>query len=440
MTSFTTKVLDEPGFWATLVDGYSMRMAARPKKVVAYRELVESGAMVAATRAYGEQRLRLATPARRLINRSGGRRKTVYMFPPHDDLFLKGLNRALQRIDGLHSPLCHSFQPGRGVRTAYAALKQVAGLNDLACVHLDVHEYFASIAPDRMLRALPPALIEDGPLVTLLRETLRDPSAGVMAGTPLAPLLSNLYLRPLDDLFEADGVAYLRYADDLVVFGDAGTIVHHRETITERLADLGLELNQRKTRASAPGGAWEFLGLKYDQGRIDLATTTVRKMHHRVRRLARRARAHDDPTWYVVRRLNRKLYGSGADASEFTWATWFFPLIGSDDSLRRLDGVIQEQLRFAATGKHERRNRGAIPYGRLKATGYVPLVTAFRAFRRGPGDYEALLDRRLVPSGAGASPPHRWGGQARLGPAALQEVGDGTIELGQSLVDLDHLF
>ena len=419
-SSFTAGALSEPGFWDDLVDRYAIRLAAKPTKVVAYRELVESGAMAEATRAYGEQRLRLAAPARRLINRSGGRRKTVYMYPPHDDLFLKGLNRALQRIDGLHSPLCHSFQPGRGVRTAYAALKQVTGLNHLACLHLDVREYFASIAPDRMLRALPPSLKEDAPLVTLLHGTLRDPSAGVMAGTPLAPLLANLYLRPLDDLFESEGVAYLRYADDLVVFGDGSTLARYRATITERLAALGLELNPRKSRLSPPGGAWEFLGLRYEQGRIDLATTSVRKMHHRVRRLARRARSHDDPAWYVLRRLNRKLYGAGADASEFTWATWFFPLIGSDDSQRRLDGVIQEQLRFAASGKYERRNRGVMPYPRLKAAGYLPLVTAFRAFRRGPGEYEALLDRRL-------------------GSSTLQELGDGSLELGQSLVDLDHL-
>ena len=97
----------------------------------------------------------------------------------------------------------------------------------------------------------------------------------------------------------------------------------------------------------------------------------------------------------MIRRLNRKLFGVGADISAFTWATWFFPLINSDVGLRRLDHVVQEQLRFAVTGRHERRNRGAMPYAQLAARGYLPLLTAFRAYRRGPGDYERMLDRRM---------------------------------------------
>jgi RNA-directed DNA polymerase len=398
MTSPTATALGEPGFWPELVERYATRLAARPQKVRAYRELVDLGVPEAATRDYASLTLEMARPARRLINRSGGRKKTVYLFPPREDLFLKGVNHTVQRLTNLHSPLCHSFQPGRGVRTAYAALKQIPDLNRLGCLHVDVRDYFASIPPERMLAAVPHPLSDDDPFMALLREILRDPSGerrGVLAGSPLAPLLSNLYLRPLDDAFEAAGTPYLRYADDLVVFGDRGAIPALQAQITERLGDLALELNPRKTRVSPPGGAWEFLGLRYEKGSLDLSSTTVAKMHHRVRRLARRARGLQDPARYVVRRLNRKLYGAGGDASDFTWATWFFPLIGSDSTLRRLDRVIQEQLRFAATGRHERRNRGVLPYAGLVERGYLPLASAFRAFRRAPGEYEALVERRL---------------------------------------------
>ena len=398
LTSATAAALAEAGFWPGVVERYAVRQAARPQKVKAYRELLELGVLDAATEDYASGALVMARPARRQINRSGGRKKTVYLFPPREDLFLKGLNRILQRLTDLHSPLCHSFQPGRGVRTAYAALKQIPDLGRLSCLHVDVRDYFASIPPERMLAAVPDPLRDDGPFMALLREILCDPDGerrGVLAGSPLAPLLSNLYLRPLDDGFEAAGTPYLRYADDLIVFGEAESIPALQAEITLRLGELALELNPRKTQLSGPGGGWEFLGLRYDRGSLDLSSTTVAKMHHRVRRLARRARHLDDPARYVVRRLNRKLYGFGGDASDFTWATWFFPLIGSDVTLRRLDGVIQEQLRFATTGRHERRNRGALPYAALVERGYLPLASAFRAFRRGPGEYEALVGRRL---------------------------------------------
>jgi len=398
MSSPTVAALRQPGFWPDLVERYAIRLAARPQKVRAYRDALERGALEAATDDYESLRLEMARPSSRLINRSGGRKKTVYLFPPREDLFLKGINRALQPFAELHSPLCHSFQPGRGVRTAYAALRQIPDLGRLSCLHVDVRDYFASIPPERMLAGVPHPLADDQPFVSLLHGILCDPPGerrGVLAGSPLAPLLSNLYLRPLDDAFQAAGTPYLRYADDLIVFGDQTAMPALQAEITRRLGDLALELNPRKTRVSPPGGGWEFLGLRYEKGSLDLSSTTVAKMHHRVRRLARRAREREDPARYVVRRLNRKLYGAGGDASDFTWATWFFPLIGSDATLRRLDGVIQEQLRFAATGRHERRNRGALPYAGLVERGYLPLASAFRAFRRGPGEYEALVERRL---------------------------------------------
>jgi len=410
--SFTAAAVDKPGFWEALVERFAVRAASRPRKLCAYRELVASGAMADAGAAYRAGAFALSPPSRYLINRSGGRKKTIYIFPPLEELFMKGLNVALQPFSHLHSPLCHSFQRGRGVRTAYAALRSIAGLDSMSCFHLDVREYFASISPERLLQSLPRELADDGSLLKLLREMLleptvvveghvvADPRKGVLAGAPLAPLLANLYLRPLDDMFAAAGVVYQRYADDLIVFGSPSEIASHRRALEGRLGELGLEINRRKTRVSAAGAAWEFLGLRHERGRIDLASTTVDKMRHRARRLARRARGRPNAARYVVRRLNRKLYGVGVDVSRFTWSTWFFPLIDSDVTLRRLDGVVQEQLRFAVTGRHERRNRGAVSYAQLTEAGYLPLVTAYRAYRRGPTDFESLLERRVWPNRA----------------------------------------
>jgi hypothetical protein len=213
-----------------------------------------------------------------------------------------------------------------------------------------------------------------------------------MAGTPLAPLLSNLYLNALDDVFDQARVPYLRYADDIVVFGTLDDVARHGPDIEERLAALGLRLNPRKTRLSAPGEPWEFLGLRYDRGSIDLAPNTAAKLRRRVRRIARRARSRPDPALRAVRRLNRRLYGVGGRSTDFTWASWFFPLLSGDSSLQRLDGLIQEQLRFAVTGVHSRRNFKSVPYEELRGVGYLPLVSAFHAFRRGRAEYEALLE------------------------------------------------
>ena len=162
--------------------------------------------------------------------------------------------------------------------------------------------------------------------------------------------------------------------------------------IEARLAGLGLELNARKTRLSAPGEPWEFLGLRYERGSLDLATNSVAKLRRRVRRIARRARGRPDPAWLAVRRLNRRLFGIGGPPADFTWASWFFPLLTVDATLHQLDRLIQEQLRFAVTGVHSRRNFKEVPYVRLRGVGYLPLVSAYRAYRRSPVEYEGLLE------------------------------------------------
>jgi hypothetical protein len=397
-------VLADPGFWAELMATCSIRLAHRRARLRTYGELVGSGEMLAMVADYAAGRLALAPPTRRSINRSGGRRKVLFIFAPRDELFLRALNRVLQpRAADLHSRLCHSFQPGRGVRTAYNQVLGTPDLDSLACVRLDVRDYFNSISPAGALEALPGELRGDRPLVAFLERTLLDRRVvsdgvevvddhkGVMAGTPIAPLLSNLYLRGLDAEFEAAGAGYLRYADDFLILGPPAAAEGHLRTVEARLAALGLGLNPRKTQLVPPGEAWEFLGLRYHQGALDLAGNTVSKMRHRVRRLARKARTREAPASFFMRAWSRRVYGVGGDPADFTWATWFFPLLSGDTTLRHLDGLVQEQARFAVTGRHERRNLGRVPYADLRAAGYLPMVSAYHAFQRSPGAYGGMI-------------------------------------------------
>ncbi|MDQ6879154.1 MAG: reverse transcriptase/maturase family protein [Candidatus Dormibacteraeota bacterium] len=404
--SLTTDRLRSPELWDQLLaEGADGRGRWRRRKLAAYRQLVADGEVGRRVEAYATGRLSLDPPTRRLLNKADGRKKVVFTFAPADELLLKALNRILQATTAAdHSRLCHSFQPGRGPRTAYRDIRRIRGLQRLHCLHLDVRDFFNSIPVEQMLASLPDTIAGDEPLRRLLESTLRDsrvisggqeaidPHKGVMAGTPLAPLLSNLYLRPLDEFFEVARAPYLRYADDIVVFGNEQEIDHRRRSIQQCLLDLGLELNARKTRLSPPGRPWEFLGLKYDRGYLDLATNSAAKVRRRARRIARRARGRPDPALAAVRRLNRRLFGVGGRPSDFTWASWFFPLLSGDATLRRLDGLIQEQLRFAVTGVHSRRNLKEVPYERLQGAGYLPLVTAYHAYHRGPDEYEALLE------------------------------------------------
>lgn len=94
--------------------------------------------------------------------------------------------------------------------------------------------------------------------------------------------------------------------------------------------------------------------------------------------------------------MNRRIYGVGGRREDFSWAAWFFPLLSRTSTLADLDHGIQGQIRFAVTGRHERRNLRAVSYADLIRARYVPLVAAFYAFRASPRAYSGLIARRAM--------------------------------------------
>ena len=88
------------------------------------------------------------------------------------------------------------------------------------------------------------------------------------------------------------------------------------------------------------------------------------------------------------------MYGVAADRTEFSWATWFLPLLDVADDLVHLDHHVQREARYAATGRRRARTQRAVPYAALRDAGYLPLVTAYWAAKRGPAEYDELVARR----------------------------------------------
>ena len=223
-----------------------------------------------------------------------------------------------------------------------------------------------------------------------------------MAGTPLAPLLATLYLRELDDEVAGAGATYARYSDDIVALAPADDLPALERLARTRLAERGLEVNEGKSSVAAPGQPSDFLGFRWDRGTIGLAPMTARKLRARSTRLARgllrwreRTGASADRTLALFwRRTNRRIYGAPTDRGDFSWATWFLPMLDRQDGLDALDGHLQREARYAATGRRTARAHRFVPYQALVEAGHVPLVTAFWAVKDGPATYEGLVNRR----------------------------------------------
>ena len=403
---------DEP--WVAAVEVFRARCPRRRDRIAAYEGLLAAGAHLRIGNDVLDGRHRPAPPVEGWLNKADGRKKRVFQYAPADELLFRTVNRLLQPAAAdAASPWCRSFLPGGGARTAFRSVLADEALGAKAALRFDVRDYFNSIDVADLLRRLPEAFT-DGPVRSLLDAALLDRRVecagrvvdggrkGVMAGTPLAPLLATLYLRELDCEVAATGATYARYSDDIVALAAPEVRVALERLVRTRLAERGLDVNEAKTGVAAPGEPWDFLGFRYSNGVIGLAPITAHKLRARSTRLARallrwRERTGASPDRALaafLRRTNRRLYGVPAERSDFSWATWFLPMIDGPDGLPALDEHVQREARYVATGRRTARTRRIVPYDVLTGAGHLPLVTAFWAMDEGQAAYEALVARR----------------------------------------------
>lgn len=207
---------------------------------------------------------------------------------------------------------------------------------------LDIRKFFDMVEHDWMLRFLQHR-VGDPRIVRLARQWLEvghldDAGRRVRAkqGTPqgavLSPLLANLYLHYVFDLWidqwrrrHATGdVIVVRYADDSVLgFQHYHEAVAFQQALEVRLAQFGLSLNPQKTRlmrfgrfairdAQAAGegkpGSFDFLGFTHLCSYNSLNKFTIRRRTMRKRRVAQLKRIRGE----LRRRLHDPIARTGA--------------------------------------------------------------------------------------------------------------------------------
>lgn len=192
----------------------------------------------------------------------------------------------------------------------------------------------------------------------------------------------------VDHFFEEKGVLYFRYSDDILIFADsAEELDTYRAELYAKLKEKGLSLNPSKVQISGPGETFTFLGYGFQDGRADLAESTIEKIKGKIKRKSHSLRkwqrtkglSGDRAAKGFIRAMNRKFYGVGEDA-DFSWSRWFFPCLTCDEGLREVDAYMQQYIRYCVTGRHYKGNY-RITYEQMKEWGYRSLVHEYYAFR-----------------------------------------------------------
>lgn len=227
---------------------------------------------------------------------SGGVRKLG--IPTVLDRFIQQL--LLQRMSPIweekFSEWSYGFRPGRSQHDAVRQVKSYALSGQTWVVDVDIEKFFDRVHHDILMRRIA-EVIRDKRVLKLIGRYLRG---GIMAegvvierregtpqGSPLSPLLANIYLDPLDRELEKRGHHFARYADDCNVYvGSEAAANRLIETLPKWIEKhLRLKVNTRKSGIGRP---WErkFLGFRITRdGEIEVSPESLERFKIRVREL-----------------------------------------------------------------------------------------------------------------------------------------------------------
>lgn len=169
----------------------------------------------------------------------------------------------------------YGFRPERSNTQAAKLVHKIANRNKWV-VDVDLKSYFDTI-PHEPLMNLIRSRIGDWKILSLIRQWLK---AGILEegkltildqGTPqggvLSPLLSNIYLNEIDKQWNNNAtVKLVRFADDMVFLCRSEKQAEWVLTgLKKQLTDLGLILNQEKTKICHVKHGFDFLGFTYKE-------------------------------------------------------------------------------------------------------------------------------------------------------------------------------
>ena len=331
-------------------------------------------------------------PIRRVhIPKGQGKTRPIGISCTEDKVVQAAVREVLEAVnEPIFREVSYGFRPGRSAHDALRALDRMLLSGVKWIVEADIESFFDSI--DRsMLMEMLRARVADGSLLRLIGKCLHvgvldgedfsEPEEGTVQGSVLSPLLGNVYLHHVLDLwFERDvqprlqGRAYLiRYADDFVIgFEREDDAKRVMEVLGKRFERFGLRLHPEKTRllpferpgSGSNGGkgpaTFDFLGFthywrKSRSGRwMPGIKTRTARLRRAIKAVTDFCRSHrHEPVKEQHAALTRRIVGH-------------FNYFGVNGNFRSLELLVREAERAWHKWLNRRSQRARLSWERFK--------------------------------------------------------------------------
>ncbi len=239
------------------------------------------------------------------------RKKRTIIVPSFDEQVIHHMLVNVLKPIFLRGMYEHSYGsiPGRGCHKGMRAIKKWisrGGKDCKYCLKMDIRKYFDSIPHDIYLANLR-KIIHDERIMQVIEEITGVIPRGIALGFYLSQWTANWYLQGLDHYIKEKLRAkyYIRYMDDMVIFGSNKRQLHKiRQEIENYLKiKLGLRLkdNWQVFRFDYKGRfrALDFMGFRFYRNRITLRRSILLKATRKAKRIAKAVK----PTVYSCKQM-----------------------------------------------------------------------------------------------------------------------------------------
>ncbi|MCC6130180.1 MAG: group II intron reverse transcriptase/maturase [Acidobacteria bacterium] len=251
----------------------------------------------------------------------------------------------------------YGFRPKRSCKDALRRVQELLNMGYRWVVDADIEKYFQRIPFEPLLKEVGQR-VSDSRILTLIERYLKaevlkglegyTPEAGTPQGAVISPLLSNIYLHPVDVAMKEAGYEVVRYADDEVVLCKSEEEARGAlEKLQELLTARGLTLHPEKTKVvdmEKPGG-FDFLGYHFETTTRKPRQASLRNLRDKIR--AKTGRSNGKSLRAIIASINPILRG------------WFEYFKHSHIwTFNTIDGWVRMRLRSILRARTKRKGRG----------------------------------------------------------------------------------